>query len=808
MALVEEVELPHMTGRHRLEGAGDLQGRADTEAWSEFLRHRGVFDLSPDPAFDRWTRGLRRATRADVAVLCLCDASGSFVKSVSTAAGSDRGLTELGDRSLKSHVLGLVPTGTTTSPPTAGPGTRAPAGTTSAARPPSGGAVRYAEAPVTSNGRPVGQVAIAGTGDDGWPPDVLEALHDTAAAVSTQLALRLATSEIERVQQLVASHHTVHDMIARAAPLRDVLTEICETIERYDPTLVPSVLMLDPVSSTLHSGVGPSLPPDYLAATEGVVIGPNVGTCGPAAWFGRLTVTADLMADPRWAPVRDLARSAGVAHCWSNPIKGAQGEILGTLAFYGRQPREPQPEHVALLDDWGRVAGIAIERSRSLDRLTYDARHDALTGLPNRVAIFEELDEAIQRAQPRAAAAVLFVDLDGLKALNDTLGHDRADEMIREIGLRLSVAVDGAFVGRFGGDEFVVIAEGLTDPEDAGRLGARLLDAIAQPLPGLDSTVVTASIGVSLIRSNAVEAREAIRRSDAAMYAAKRSGRDRCVYSEVGYGVHAGRRLRLARELRAVETRGELSLVYQPVVSLPAMEIVGVEALLRWTSPTFGEVSPAEFIPIAEDTGSIVPIGTWALRESCEAMAQLEAAGHRLELGVNVSACQISHPDFPLWVRKTLSHAPFPAARLGLEITETALMRPNALTSKSLCELESLGVRVVLDDFGTGYSSLSWLKQHQFGAIKIDHSFIRGLPDDRGDRAIVAGVLDMARALDCSVTAEGVETGEQLAALRELGCERVQGFLLVEPIPIGALHELLEGGARVGAGALPAARRA
>jgi len=226
---------------------------------------------------------------------------------------------------------------------------------------------------------------------------------------------------------------------------------------------------------------------------------------------------------------------------------------------------------------------------------------------------------------------------------------------------------------------------------------------------------------------------------------------------------------------------------------LATMEIVGVEALLRWTSPTLGEGAPSEFIPIAEDTGSIVPIGSWVLRESCETIARLTGSDLQLELDVNVSARQVSNPEFPLWIRQILSHADLPAARLGLEITETALMRPDTLTARSLRELESLGVRIVLDDFGTGYSSLSWLKQHQFGSIKIDQGFVGGLPDDRGDRAIVAGVIDMAKALGCTITAEGVESERQLTTLRELGCERVQGFLLGRPVDADGLADLLAG---------------
>jgi diguanylate cyclase (GGDEF)-like protein len=610
--------------------------------------------------------------------------------------------------------------------------------------------------------------------------------------VSAEVALRLARSEASRSHQLVASHAKVHDLIARAAPLRDVLTEVLESIQRYDSSIKPSVLMLDPASSTLHSGIGPSLPPEYLAGIDGVVIGPNVGTCGAAAWSGQLTITENIADDPKWAPIRDKARASALAHCWSMPIMASGGDVLGTLAFYGSHPRRPLPEHLMLMEDWARVAGIAIERNQSLVRLIHDARHDGLTGLANRIAIFERLDEAIQRVTPTAMAAVLFIDLDGVKLLNDTVGHDNADEMLREIAGRLSDTVRANdFVGRLGGDEFVVIAEGLADLEEAAALGLRFLDAISRPLPGPELTVVTASIGIAPVRSNLVDAREAIRDSDSAMYAAKRAGRDRCTLYEGGQHVRTGRRLQMARALRGVEGRGELRLVFQPVLALPDLNVVGVEALLRWTSPTFGDVSPVEFIPIADDTGTIVPIGAWALRESCETMARLSGPAHPLVLNVNVSARQISNPAFTLWVRQTLAHSEFPADRLCLEITETALLRPNVATMRTLHELDSLGVGVVLDDFGTGYSSLSWLKQRPFREIKIDRSFISGLPDNEGDVAIVGGVIAMARAFGSLVTAEGVETEEQLALLQALDCDRVQGFLFSGPLATDDLSRFL-----------------
>lgn len=651
----------------------------------------------------------------------------------------------------------------------------------------------YLEDSVVVDGQVLCILGVADAAPRDWDARDMQILDDTTAAIASEIRLCLANDEALRFHGLVASQQRVHELIASGAPLKDVLIELVEGIERHDPSVIPCVVLLDRESNTLHPGAGPSLPPHYLSAIDGVVIGPNVGACGSASWSGQLTISEDIGQDPRWAPIRDFVLGAGLQHCWSMPIKAPAGEVLGTLAFYGDRPRRPLPAHIALLEDGARLAGIAIERNRALEQLIHDARHDGLTGLPNRTAIFELLDEAIVRIEPGAAVAALFVDLDGLKTLNDTLGHDRADDMIREVGKRLSAAVRGSdFVGRFGGDEFIVVAEGVVDEEQAAKLGFRLLEAVSQPLPGFDSTVVTASIGITLLSDAETDAREALRQADAAMYEAKRTGRDRISFFGGSRRSQEGRRLALVRELRGAELRDELGLVFQPVFELERGALVGVEALLRWNSPALGAVPPAELIPVAEDTGMIVPIGSWVLRESCELIHRVSAeAGRPIELSVNVSAHQLANPGFAQSVRQILAHAEFPADQLVLEITETALVQAETVAAHTLRDLESHGIRIALDDFGTGLSSLAWLKEHPLDEIKIDRGFVNGLAGDARDQAIVASLINLARALGCSVTAEGVETEDQLIALRMLECERVQGFLLARPVPAQELVALL-----------------
>ncbi|HTU83929.1 MAG TPA: EAL domain-containing protein [Solirubrobacteraceae bacterium] len=744
------------------------------------LARSGLLDADLGPELGRWTTALRRDTGSSVAALSVAAGDRNHVKGLSVADVAE-------------PQQAVLPPGETLE--------RFLTGKIEALSWPSG-LPSYLEAPVVIDGHVLCTLGVADAVPRAWEERDRRVLEDVAAAVATEIRLRLASYEAQRFHELVGSQHRVHELIASGAPLREVLVELTEGIERHDPSLIPCVVLLDHAAGVLRPGAAPSLPPHYLAAIDGVVIGPNVGACGSAAWSGQLTISQDIAEDPRWAPIRDFVLGVGLRHCWSMPIKSSSGEVLGTLALYGAQARAPLPEHITLMEDGARLAGIAIERHRALEQLIYDARHDGLTGLPNRTAIFEMIDDAIvraERAQGRAesesgsAAAVLFIDLDGLKTLNDTLGHDHADEMIREVGERLTTAVRGSdFVGRFGGDEFVVVAEDMADEAQAASLGFRLLEAISRPLPGIDTTVVTASIGITLLTDAQSDAREALRQADSAMYEAKRSGRDRLSFFGGGRRSHEGRRLALVRELRGAEKRGELAIAFQPVFDLDGVELVGVEALLRWNSPELGSVSPAEFIPVAEDSGLIVPIGAWVLRESCETMSQMVArVGRAVELSVNVSADQLSHPGFARSVAQTLAHAQWPSDQLTLEITETALVRADTIAARTLRELESAGIRIVLDDFGTGFSSLSWLKEHPVDAIKIDRSFVSGLAEDSRDQAIVSSLIGLARALGCTVTAEGVENEEQLIALRTLECERVQGFLLAHPLAPGELEALL-----------------
>lgn len=617
-----------------------------------------------------------------------------------------------------------------------------------------------------------------------------DALRETATVVATELALARAKRDAKRAEQLVLSHAAVHDLIARAAPLEKVLSAVAEGIERHDPTVLVCIVLLDPTTGTMHPGAGPSLPDSYLEAIDGVVIGPNVGSCGTAAWSGELVISEDISTDPRWAVIREVPERAGLASCWSMPVKSPEGDVLGTLAFYGRSPRRPHPEHLGLLRDWARVVGIAIERHRAHERLLHDARHDPLTGLVNRIGLMEALEEVAQQSRHDAPSAVLFVDIDGLKRLNDTLGHGRADQVLREVGVRLSDNVPrGSLVGRIGGDEFLVVAKGVGRP-DAEALATRLLEAIARPIAQAEAHVVTASIGVALASDVDTDASELLREADNAMYAAKRAGRDRCAFYDGGQRVRSGRRVSLRRELRRAELRDVVSILYEPVIDLLTRDVVGVEAVPHWRSATVGDVSARELWKIAEEIDAAAQLGARVLRESCEAVGELSSQlGRAVDLGVDVSVTQLEHEGFVHAVHQVLVHSRCSPTQLWLELHEPDVPRLGSAAVRAISDLVGLGVHIVLDHAGGALRLPLGIEDLPISAVKVDQRLIGAVGGDPRKEIAAAAVVSVARAYGCLVGALGIDAEDQRTRCAALGFQVGQGELAGRPILGGGLPD-------------------
>ncbi len=441
------------------------------------------------------------------------------------------------------------------------------------------------------------------------------------------------------------------------------------------------------------------------------------------------------------------------------------------------------------------MEGAALAMAR---QVAYSAEHDFLTGLPNRMLLNDRIDRAIAlAARHTKKVAVLFLDLDGFKYINDSLGHPTGDKLLQSIAKRLVDCIRGSdSVSRQGGDEFVVLLLELEQAEDAAITARRMLHAVAQPhFIDQHDLHVTSSIGVSVYPDDGRDAATLIRNADTAMYQAKENGRRSFQFFKPAMNVRAVERQFIEEGLRRALERREFALHYQPKVNLTTGAITGAEALIRWTHPTRGSISPADFIPVAEDCGLILPIGAWVLREACEqARAWMDAGLPATSVAVNVSAMEFRNENFLDDLVAILSETGLDPRSLELELTESVLMKHAAATATILRTLRESGIRVAVDDFGTGYSSLSYLQKFPVDAVKIDQSFVRQISTAGDDTTIVKAVIGMARGLKLRVIAEGVETPEELAFLRAYRCEEAQGYYFSRPVPAQQFAMLLRHG--------------
>jgi diguanylate cyclase (GGDEF)-like protein len=437
------------------------------------------------------------------------------------------------------------------------------------------------------------------------------------------------------------------------------------------------------------------------------------------------------------------------------------------------------------------------ELARRQRELAFLATHDELTGLPNRTLILDRVSQLLMRARrEQTPVAALFVDLDNFKSINDSLGHAAGDELLRAVSSRLTAVIrESDAVGRLGGDEFVVIASELSFASGPELIAERLLEALDQPFTLVENAhsclKVTASIGIASGERDCAE--DLLRDADIAMYQAKWDGRHRYVLFESGMQTAVQTRMELEMDLRMALENREFFLVYQPTFSLRDMRPTGMEALLRWRSPARGVVQPNDFIPLLEETGLIVDIGTWILEQACLQGVSWREEGHPIGVAVNVSARQLDSDEFVTDVRRILDETGLDPDSLTIEITETALMRDVAQTAMRLASVKELGVRIAIDDFGTGYSSMAHLQRFSVDALKIDRSFITQMTHNREGETIIRTLVQLGRALSIETLAEGIEQPHELTLLQGERCDSGQGFLFARPLDAAETAAFLEG---------------
>ena len=503
----------------------------------------------------------------------------------------------------------------------------------------------------------------------------------------------------------------------------------------------------------------------------------------------------------RWIALHDHATgylahlaSHGATNAYVQPIVW-RGAVCGVLALgYRGAPSASDEERQQVRELADRVA-VAISSAWRDEQLYVQAHFDPLTGLPNRLLFKDRLGQEIARSErEQLRFALLFVDLDRFKGVNDSLGHTAGDGVLREAARRTAAGVRTSdTVSRLGGDEFTALLPNLQRPQEALLIAESVIATLSQPFD-VDGRqcYLSASVGIASYPEDGATAEDLLKKADTAMYRAKANGRAQAVYFEERMNAEAVTRLTLDRDLRMAIARGELELHYQPLLDVRTGAICGAEALMRWRHPQMGLVSPVRFIPLAEESGFIEQLGNWSLRQACAQMKAWYSQGLGLErIAVNVSPRQLRRRGLAEYLRQCIGESGLPPACIEIEITEGVLAERGAAVEELLGQLSAMGHSIALDDFGTGFSSMAYLMRFPVHTIKIDRVFVDGIGRGADSGAIVSAVIAMAHALGKSVTAEGVETREQYEALRALGCDLIQGYLLSPALPAAEFEALV-----------------
>ncbi len=601
--------------------------------------------------------------------------------------------------------------------------------------------------------------------------------------------------KLEQTQKITRVRSAILEKVVNAESLHTVLHDIVYAIEAEYKEQICSVLLLE--NGKLKKGAAPSLPDFYNDAIDGVDIGEGVGSCGNTAATNEPTIVEDISTHPFWSAWKELAASAGVAACWSQPIQGANGEAIGTFAIYHREKAIPTAEERVLIRQFAHIASIAIERELANRVIWRQANFDSLTGLPNRNLMLDHLQLAMKTAdRENEKVAVVFLDLDNFKDVNDALGHDVGDKLLVECAMRIKrcLRADDT-VSRLGGDEFVIILNGICGLSSIENVVQKVLSEIIKPYTlEFERIHTSASMGITLYPDDANEVKDLLKNADQAMYGAKAHGKNSYHYFTHDMQKAAIRRISLLNDLRYAVKNNELFLEYQPIVCFNDSKEVKAEALLRWQHPIKGRIAPDDFIPLAEESGLIIEISNWVFDEVTRRIKQWRREHSKfVQISINTSPSQYFNQESNIteWLTLLLEKG-LSARSILLEVTENLLMEADAEVSKKLFQFRQAGIDIALDDFGTGFSSISYLKKFPTDYIKIDKSFVNSMTDVSNDKVLCEAIIVMAKKLGIGVVAEGVETQEQFNILSAMGCDYAQGYFIARPMQLSDFEAYLK----------------
>jgi diguanylate cyclase (GGDEF)-like protein len=603
-----------------------------------------------------------------------------------------------------------------------------------------------------------------------------------------------------RLAKMYAALSATNEAILRARTADDLYQLVCDAAVHVGNSLAAVVLLANPESTWLWPFVGSGQSVEQIKQTRFSIDQDNPygqGVCGRAFRTQTSYVNEDVLNSEQGRPWRETSLKSGVvASCAVPLIK--DGQSVGVILFFLSKSSAMDNEIIALLTRIGKNVSFALENFDRVDekkqadeRIRFLATHDDLTRLPNRVMFNQLFEQSIKLARrDDHKCAVLFIDLDRFKVINDSLGHAAGDTLLIEVAKRLRDCVrDSDVVARLGGDEFVVMLDKISDRDQVAVVARKILAALLSPivLAGHECST-TGSVGIAVFPENGSDALTLTKNADIAMYLAKEEGKNDFRFFSSEIKSQSIERLTLEADLRHALELDQFTLHYQPKLDVQTGRITGLEALLRWAHPELGDLPPMQFVSLAEETGLIIPIGLWVLKTACaQNMAWQRDGLPSISMAVNLSPRQFLDENLLRDIDEVLISTGMPAHLLQLEITESMVMQNVDRAVKLLDQIQGRGVRLAIDDFGTGYSSMSLMKQFPIDTIKIDRSFVRDLENSSEDRAIAKAIISMGKALGLTVVAEGVETAEQDAFLRENECDELQGYLFSRPIPPEAI---------------------